>query len=80
MNETKTQGGGQGYARTDCSVCVHGHDLDPREGSIVVCTPQHKAHDPLYCCTGFRRITLAEIDERTAARFGTPNNSMRVSE
>jgi hypothetical protein len=74
MTETKTQGGGQGYARTDCSVCVHGHDLEPLEGSFVVCTPQHKAHDPRYWCTGFRRITLAEIDERTAATCGTPND------
>ncbi len=55
-----------------CSTCVHGHDLDPVEGSLVVCTPQKKAHLPGYCCTGFRRITLAEIDERAEARFGKP--------
>ena len=64
-----------GISAPACSMCVHGHDLDPREGSMVVCTPQHKAHDPHYCCTGFRRITLAEIDERTAAMFGTPNGA-----
>jgi hypothetical protein len=57
----------------DCSVCVHGHDLDPRASSMVVCTPQHKAHDPRHCCSGFRHITIIEIDERSNAKFGKPN-------
>ena len=57
----------------DCSVCVHGHDLDPRKNSMVVCGPQRKAHDAAYCCTGFRRITIVEIDEKADARFGKPN-------
>jgi len=56
--------------RTDCSVCVHGHDIDHMEDSIVACAAQRKVHDPRYCCTGFRRVTLKELDERTAAQFG----------
>jgi len=67
-------------ARCDCSVCVHGHDLDPRRDSMVVCGPQQKAHPADYCCTGFRRITSAEIDEKTAARFGKPNSSSRAAD
>ena len=58
--------------KNNCSVCVHGHDLDPREGSMVVCVPQHKAYPPGYCCTGFRKITSVEVDERTNAKFGKP--------
>ena len=58
---------------SSCSVCVHGHDLEPWAGSPVVCTPQKKAHPHDYCCTGFRLVTAVELDERTAAKFGKPN-------
>lgn len=58
--------------RSDCSVCVHGYDLNPSEGSRVVCAPQMDVHDPHYRCTGFRRITINEIHERTSAMFGEP--------
>lgn len=54
----------------NCSVCVHGHNLDYRDDSEVVCGPQHKVHAATYCCSGFRRITTVEVDERKAAKFG----------
>ena len=67
-------------ARCDCSVCVHGHDLDPRQDSMVVCGPQQQAHDAMYCCTGFRRITIAELNEKADARFGKPNAESETSD
>ena len=53
-----------------CALCVHGHDLDISVDAMIVCTPQGKAHDRTYSCTGFRRTTLKELDERTNAKFG----------
>jgi hypothetical protein len=53
-----------------CAVCVHSHALDITADSMVVCTPQGKAHDRGYSCTGFRRTTLKELGEIADARFG----------
>ena len=55
-----------------CATCVHGHDLDITADSLVVCTPQHKAHSQAYGCTGYRKVTPEELDERSVARFGKP--------
>lgn len=56
--------------KATCALCVHGHDLDISVDTMIVCTPQGKAHDRTYSCTGFRRTTLKELDERTDAKFG----------
>ena len=53
-----------------CETCVHGHDIDIHTNSMVACGPQGKAHDPNHCCTGWRRVTTIELEERRAARFG----------
>lgn len=52
----------------DCSCCVHGHQID----DLIACGPKHVAHDPDFRCSGFRRVTQVEIDERVAAFNGLP--------
>lgn len=61
-----------------CSICVHGYDLSVFAESMVVCPPQRKVHFHDYACTGFRKITFAEIDERTSAEFGISNKEVSV--
>ena len=66
---------GQVPGSETCATCVHGHDLDRKEGSMVVCGPQHKAHDRTYCCSGYRRITINELTERDYAEMGVQRGS-----
>lgn len=58
-----------------CATCVHGRDLDIREGSMVVCGPQRKAHDREYRCSGYRRVTANELAERVCAKMGVQRGS-----
>ena len=41
-------------------------------GGSGFCPPQQKTHNDRHCCTGFRRITFTELDERAKARYGKP--------
>ncbi len=59
-------------AVTDCSVCAFGYDLSPAKGALVFCAAQNAQRQSSFCCTGFRRITTAELEERNKAHFGTP--------
>lgn len=67
-----TERPGMSKGSESCATCVHGHDLSIDQGAAVICAPQRTFHPADYCCSAFRRITQAEIDERTLARFGTP--------
>ena len=58
-------------AVTDCSVCAFGYDLSPVKGALVFCAAQNATRYPAYCCTGFRRITEADMRDRVKANFGT---------
>ena len=56
--------------KNSCETCVHGYDVTILYGSDVICVPKKIRNDRNFCCDGFRKITMAEIDERTSAKHG----------
>lgn len=55
-----------------CETCVHGFDKSVHQGSPVYCAPQDTMHAWNYGCTGYRKITVDELEERASAKYGAP--------